>query len=97
MATQTRNLYGKIIVTNGAISDLATQSLSDCYGVHSGQCKTVLVTEGNKIHLELEYFLMFGVTPQAVQESVRDTVKYNLEQFTGMKVVIINQHVKGVK
>ena len=44
-----------------------------------------------------DIILKYGVSINAVAESVRRVVKYNVEQFTGMLVDSININVVGVK
>lgn len=51
----------------------------------------------NKINIEIYVLLKEGVNNDAVCESVRSTVKYNVEIFTGMRVDSICVHVVGVR
>lgn len=54
-------------------------------------------TIGDRIHIDLDIILKYGLSISAVAESVRRSVKYNVEQFTGMLVDSININVVGVK
>ena len=45
----------------------------------------------------MQIILKYGVSINAVAESVRRSVKYNVEQFTGMIVDSVNINVVGVK
>ena len=56
-----------------------------------------ILTIGDRIHIDLDIILKYGVSINAVAESVRRSVKYNVEQFTGMIVDSININVVGVK
>lgn len=56
-----------------------------------------ILTIGDRIHIDLDIILKYGVSINAVAESVRRSVKYNVEQFTGMIVDSINISVIGVK
>ena len=56
-----------------------------------------ILTIGDRIHIDLNIILKYGVSINAVAESVRRSVKYNVEQFTGMIVDSININVVGVK
>lgn len=56
-----------------------------------------ILTIGDRIHIDLDIILKYGVSINAVAESVRRSVKYNVEQFTGMIVDAININVVGVK
>lgn len=51
----------------------------------------------NKINIEIYAMLKAGVNTDAVCESIRSTVKYNVETFTGMRVENVNVYVVGVK
>ena len=96
MSTKTSNRYGKITISKRAIKDVACFALRECYGVQDGVISDIL-TEDNKIYLTVKLFLRFGVGPEAVTASVRDAVKYAVEQFTGMKLVVLNLNVAGIK
>lgn len=57
----------------------------------------VVETVNNKIYLELFVVLCDGVNVDAICDSVRSTVKYIVETFTGMRVSDIVVNVVGVK
>jgi len=96
MATRTTNRYGKIVVTNKAISQIAKIALKEVVGVAGGDVIDI-ETLDNKINLSLNVFLNYGVTPLAVCETIRKQVKYNIENFCGMQVRAMNINVVGVK
>jgi uncharacterized alkaline shock family protein YloU len=96
MATKTSNIYGKIVVTNRAIKDVANTAVADSYGVAGGRVMDILCEE-NKIYLCINIYLRYGVTPEAVCESLRKSVKYHVEEFTGMSVSVMIINVVGVK
>ncbi|MBO4395206.1 MAG: Asp23/Gls24 family envelope stress response protein [Eubacterium sp.] len=50
-----------------------------------------------KLHVELHIIVAFGVSILAVAENLVDTVRYNLEEFTGMEVGKIVVCVEGVR
>ncbi len=56
-----------------------------------------ILTIGDRINIDLDIILKYGVSISAVAESVRRSVKYNVEQFTGMIVDSININVVGVR
>ena len=95
MATRTSNLYGRITVTNRAIRDVANAAIIDCYGVACGRV-ALITTDENRIFLSIHLWLRYGVTPQPVCDSVRQAVKYHVEEFTGMAVRAITIQVKGI-
>jgi len=96
MATKTTNRYGKIVVQKQAIVDVACIALRDCYGISDGEVVDIL-TEENKIYITMRLYLKFGVSPDAVTTSVRDAIKYAVEQFTGMKLMVLNLNVAGIR
>ena len=98
MATTTRNLYGRIVVTNRAIKRVAEIAAAECYGVADTKILEIHIdNEVNKIFITIRISLKFGVNPEAVVNSVRSTVKYNVENFTGARVGGININVKEIR
>ena len=51
----------------------------------------------NRIYIEVNVVLKYGVSVDAVTESLRSAIKYNVELFTGMHVEVININVLGIK
>jgi len=97
MATRTNNLYGRITVSNRAIKSVANLAISECYGVAKGRVTYIEVDENKIETIYIRMNLKFGVTPLTVAESVRSTVKYHVEKFTGMTVRIINIILVGIE
>lgn len=56
-----------------------------------------IVTMDNRIFVELYVILKDGVNRDAVTESLRSSVEYNVEHMTGMRVKSVDIHVVGVK
>jgi len=54
-------------------------------------------TKDNRIYIELNVILKYGVSIDVVSEQVRSAIKYNVESFTGMSVECININVLGIK
>lgn len=54
-------------------------------------------TKDNRIYIEINVILKYGITIDAVAETVRSAIKYNVESFTGMSVECININVLGIK
>ena len=50
----------------------------------------------NRIVIDLYVIFKYGVSINAVARSLKDTVKYNVEDFTGMIVDSVNVHVVGI-
>ncbi|MEE0419620.1 MAG: Asp23/Gls24 family envelope stress response protein [Lachnospiraceae bacterium] len=51
----------------------------------------------NKISLDFHVIVSYGVSISAVAENLFDSVKYKLEEFTGMEIEKINIYVEGVR
>ena len=51
----------------------------------------------NKLVLNFHIIVAYGVNVLSVSENLIDTVKYQVEQFTGIEVAKINIYVEGVK
>lgn len=51
----------------------------------------------NKINIDLYVVLKDGVNNDAVCDSIKNTVQYHVETFTGMRVADVNVYVVGVK
>ena len=95
MATRDSNRYGKIVISKRAIRSVVNGVLKESYGIASG-CVVSISTEFNKIRLAINLKLKFGVTITAITESIRETIRYSVENFTGMKVEEINLRVAGI-
>ena len=54
-------------------------------------------TKDNRIYIELGVILKYGMSIDAVSDTVRNAIKYNVENFTGMPVECININVLGIK
>ena len=51
----------------------------------------------NRIFIDIYCILKYGVSVSAVAESLKKSVKYSVENFTGMIVDTVNVHVVGVR
>ncbi len=51
----------------------------------------------NRIFIDVFCILQYGVSITAVAESLKKSVKYSVENFTGMIVDTVNVHVVGVR
>ncbi|MBQ8982258.1 MAG: Asp23/Gls24 family envelope stress response protein [Lachnospiraceae bacterium] len=60
--------------------------------------KGVNVTiENNKISVDFHIIVAYGVSISVVADNLMSTVKYKLEEFTGLTVTRINIYVEGVR
>ena len=56
-----------------------------------------VLTEDNMIFIDIFVVLKLGVSVEAVTESLKSTVKYSVESFTGMRVKNVNVNVVGLR
>lgn len=62
-----------------------------------GKGVKVSFTQDNKLNIDLYVIIEFGVKIMAVAENLIDTVKYNVEKQTGLKIKKINIYVQSVR
>ncbi len=56
-----------------------------------------VTTNGDRIFIDLSVIIKYGVSIEAVAQSLKKYVKYGVERFTGMVVDTVNVDVVGVK
>ena len=54
-------------------------------------------TTSNRIFIDVFVILKFGLSINATAESLRETIKYKVEKFTGMLVDTVNINIMGIK
>ena len=52
---------------------------------------------GDRIYIDINIILKYGVNIEAVAQSLKKSVKYDVEKFSGMVVDTINVNVLGIK
>ncbi len=57
----------------------------------------VAVDENNEITINFHVIISYGVSINTVSDNLIDTVKYRVEEFTGMRIKKINIFVEGVR
>ncbi len=57
----------------------------------------VEVDEDNNITIDFHVIVSYGVSIETVADNLIDTVKYKVEEFTGMKIKKVNILVEGVR
>lgn len=57
----------------------------------------VVVGENNSITIDFHIIVAYGVCISTVAENLMSTVRYKVEEFTGMQVEKINVYVEGVR
>ncbi len=56
-----------------------------------------VATSGDRIFIDVNVIIKYGVSINAVAESLKESVKYKVERFTGMIVDTVNVNIIGVK
>lgn len=74
-----------------------TDSLAEFLKKDVGGRGVRVTTSGNRIYIDIYVVVKYGVSINAVAESLKETVKYKVEYFTGMIVDTVNVNVIGVK
>ena len=57
----------------------------------------VTIGENNSIGIDFHIIVAYGVSISTVAENLMSTVRYKVEEFTGMQVETINVFVEGVR
>ena len=97
MSVNTSNAYGKITISDMAIAKVASQAAMECYGIVETVSRRFTDSNGDRIYIDVYVIIKFGVSINAVAESLKESVKYRVEKFTGMIVDTVNVNVIGVK
>ena len=79
------------------VSRRFTDSLSVLLKKDVGGRGVKVTTSGNRIYIDVYVIIKYGVSINAVAESLKEAVKYKVENFTGMIVDTVNVNVIGVK
>lgn len=89
----TLECYGIVDATSRKITD----SLSELMKKQPDGRGIKVVTSGDRIFIDVNVIIKYGVSINAVAESLKEGVKYKVERFTGMIVDTVNVHIIGVK
>lgn len=57
----------------------------------------VVISENDNISIDFHIIVAYGVSISTVAENLMSTVRYKVEEFTGMQVANINIFVEGVR
>ena len=84
--------YGVVDLTPRKFSD----TLADLFKRNSDGRGVKVVSKGDRVYIDIFVVFKFGMSISAVADSLKSTVKYGVENFTGMIVDTVNVHVEGV-
>lgn len=79
------------------VSKNTWQAIQNLFNKKNNLNGVKIKTENNRIRVDVFVILKYGVSFGAVAKNLKDTIKYNVEDFTGMIVDCVNVHVKGVR
>ncbi len=88
-----RDCYGVVDLVNKKLTD----SFSGLFKKQTLSKGIKILTVNNRIYVDLYVILKYGVSIGAVADSLKKSVKYGLEQFTGMIIDSVNVNVVGVR
>ena len=112
MAISTSNLYGNIAISRKAIRTVAGVAALECYGIWGiGRKHIVRNAESkirlrngvrvwankNKVGIYIDLIICFGMPIDAIINSVRNSIKYRVENFSGMEVLFVDIRVMGIR
>ncbi len=85
--------YGIVEMVSRKLSD----SISHLFGRDSDTKGVKVTTSGDRIYVDVYVIIKYGVSISAVADSLKNAVKYKVEEFTGMIVDTVNVNIIGVK
>ena len=85
--------YGIVDLVSRTFSD----NLSDLFKRKRLSRGVNVFTDGGRIFMDLYVIIKYGLSIDAVAQSLKKAVKYRVEYFSGMVVDTINVHVVGIK
>lgn len=85
--------YGIVDLVSKKMSD----NLADLFNRRRISRGVKVLTDGDRIFIDLYVIIKYGVSIDAVAESLKKSVKYDVERFTSMVVDTVNVNVVGVK
>lgn len=95
------NIVGKLALECYGVVDKVPQkfadSVADLFRKKNDGRGVRITTKAGRITIDVFVILKFGLSIEAVSDALRNTIKYGVENFTGMVVNAVNIHVVGVR
>ncbi|MEG1711287.1 MAG: Asp23/Gls24 family envelope stress response protein [Clostridia bacterium] len=85
--------YGVVELVPRKLSD----TLADLFKRNNDSRGVKIVSKGDRVYIDLYVVFKFGMSLNAVADSLKNTIKYGVENFTSMIVDTVNVHVMGVR
>lgn len=79
------------------VSRRLTDSLIELFNKTATAKGVKVDTVKNKINIDIFAVLKDGINVDAVCDSIKSTVKYHVERFSGMRVNVVNVYVVGIR
>ena len=92
MKGQLNTQYGKVLINTDVIA-IYVRLLKRDYLNHGINVSL----KDNKITLDFHVIVSYGVSISTVSDNLISTVKYQVEEFTGLEIKKINIFVEGVR
>ena len=90
----TKECYGVVDVGSAGFFSSIRELFCKSYRL----CKGVKVkAQKNRINIKVYVILKYGVSISAVAKNLKDGIKYNVEDFTGMIVDNVYVHIKDIR
>lgn len=91
----------KVAVECYGVAELVSRRLSDSvlmlFNKEPVSKGIKLVTMDNRIYIDIYCLIADGVNVEAVVASLKSSIVYHVEHFTGMRVMSVDVHVVGMK
>ena len=98
---------GRVSIDPEVIATYAGSVAVECFGI-VGMVKllkkgylthgiNVAIDEDNKITMHFHVIVSYGVSISTVSDNLIETVRYKVEEFTGLEIKKINIYVEGVR
>lgn len=55
------------------------------------------ISQENKVDVSLHIVVEYGINIPAISDTISSTVKYKLQEFTGLEVESVNIYVEGIR
>ena len=92
-ASAALDCYGVVDLVSKRLSD----NFADLFKKQQLGTGVKVITDANRIFIDLFVVLKYGVSISAVAETLKKAVKYRVEEFSGMIVDTVNINVIGVR
>ena len=102
MKGRINNKLGEIQISSDVIAMYAGMTAVECFGIVgmaavSMKDGLVKLLKRESLTIDFHVIVAYGVSICAVSDNLMATVKYKVEEFTGMSVEKINVFVEGVR